>query len=150
MISLAYGSGLRVSELVRLKIEDIDFANHLIHIKQGKGGRERLTILPKYLIGSLGKIEIKNSYLFSNSRGGHLTTRSIQKVFKEAARKVGLNENISFHSLRHSFATHLLEHGTDIRYVQKLLGHKSIKTTERYTHVRKTALMEISSPLDKI
>jgi len=126
LISISYGSGLRVSEVVSLKIKDISLDELVIHISQGKNN---------------------NEYLFISERGNKLTTRSAQKVFSQALKKVGINKKATFHSLRHSFATHLLENGVDIRYVQELLGHSNIRTTQRYTKVTNPKLKNIKSPL---
>lgn len=150
LISLAYGAGLRVSEAVSLKICDIDITERTLHIKQAKGSKDRITIVPKKLVNQLKNliaVKTKNEYLFASERGGKLTTRTAQKVFKKALRAAEINKNATFHSLRHSFATHVLENGTDIRYVQALLGHHNIRTTQRYTHVINPKLKRIQSPL---
>lgn len=150
MVALSYGSGLRVSEIVSLKVEDLDLSQNTIHLKNAKGGKDRLTIFPKKLTSDLqqrtaGK---KGSELvFPSQRGGKLTTRTPQQVFKKALRQAKIKKPATFHSLRHSFATHLLENGTDVRYVQELLGHKNIRTTQRYTRVTNPKLKNIKSPL---
>lgn len=154
VIALAYGAGLRVSEVANLKVKDLDFRKKLIKIRNGKGGRARYTIFPSairndlsdFLENSLYK-KGPNSYVFESQRGGKLSTRSIQKMFKNILKKVHPSVDVSFHSLRHSFATHLLEQGTDIRFIQELLGHKNIKTTQIYTHVTNQRLSDIDSPL---
>lgn len=150
VISLAYGSGLRVSEVANLKIKDLDFDNMLIFVRAGKGNKDRVTVLPAKIINSLKQFVINrnmNEYLFSSIRGGKLATRTLQKILKHALLSLGINKNASFHSLRHSFATHLIENGTDIRYVQHLLGHNNIKTTQRYTQITDISLKQIQSPL---
>lgn len=150
LLSLAYGAGLRVSEVVSLQIRDVDFANQAIYIHQGKGNKDRLTLLPHSLLEQLhretGTIK-GEEYLFASLRGGPVTTRTAQKIFEQALERAGLNKQATFHSLRHSFATHLLEQGTDLRYVQELLGHHDVRTTQRYTHVTSTRLKNIPSPL---
>ncbi|RMD49772.1 MAG: hypothetical protein D6830_04165 [Ignavibacteria bacterium] len=150
-VQLMYSSGLRVSEVVRLKVRDIDLTNLSIRIRQGKGRKDRVTILSKKLIHPLKKIiENKQSELYIITSGKttkHLTERSIQKVFQLALRRSGIKKHATCHSLRHSFATHLLEKGVDIRYIQELLGHFSVKTTEIYTKVRSPPLSRIESPL---
>ena len=150
MIALAYGAGLRVSEVVNLRVKDIDLNELTIHIKQAKGKKDRITVLPKKLVDELrGLIKNKsvNDFIYASDRGGKLTTRTAQKVFQNALRKAKIKKEASFHSLRHSFATHLLENGVDICYVQKLLGHKNIRTTQLYTKVTNPSLKNIKSPL---
>lgn len=151
---LIYSAGLRVGEVVRLKTEDIDSNRMLIHVKQGKGRKDRYTILSQISLEMLRKyasIEKPKNWLFPGGKEGtFLTERSVQKVFKKACEKANINKEASVHTLRHSFATHLLEGGTDLRYIQELLGHKSSKITEIYTHVSKTNLNKIESSLDKL
>ncbi len=150
MISLAYGSGLRVSEVVNLRIRDVDFDGMSLHIKMAKGGRDRITVFSESLLNALRNLSAGKSgedFVFESARGGKLTTRTAQKVFENALRKAGIDRKASFHSLRHSFATHLLENGVDVRYVQELLGHQNIRTTQIYTQVTSVALKRIRSPL---
>jgi len=150
LLSLAYGAGLRVSEVVNLKIKDINLKELTIHIKNAKGQKDRITLLPEKLIKDLKKIIIKktnNNFLFESERGGKLTTRTAQKIFENALKISDIKKDASFHSLRHSFATHLLENGVDVRYVQELLGHQNIRTTQIYTHVTNLGLKNIKSPL---
>lgn len=150
LVALAYASGLRVSEVVNLKIQDFDFTETILQIKSAKGQKDRLTIFPKKLAPALKNQAAgrdQNDYLFQSQQGGKLTARTAQKVFKQALVKAGITKPATFHSLRHSFATHLLENGTDIRYVQALLGHKNIKTTQRYTQATNPKLKNIRSPL---
>ncbi len=151
LLSLAYGAGLRVSEIVTLKIKDVDFSELTIHIKKAKGNKDRITVFPEkiktglqnFLAGKSG-----NDYVFASERGGKLTTRTAQKVFQACLKKTGIKKEASFHSLRHSFATHLLENGIDVRYVQELLGHLNIRTTQLYTQVTNPKLKNIKSPFD--
>lgn len=154
MLLLTYSAGLRVSEVVSLKIEDIDTDRGLIHIRQGKGKKDRYTLLAKSAVDGLTKYLMTykpTAWLFESSiPGRHLTERTVQKVFSNAARMAKIGKKVSVHSLRHSFATHLLEGGTDLRYIQELLGHASSKTTERYTHISNRQLSKIVSPLDKL
>lgn len=150
LLALAYGAGLRVSEVVGLQLWDINFANQVIYIHQGKGNKDRLSLLPSSLVEQLHQFmgtRKGEDYLFAGSDGGPLTTRTAQKIFEQALERAGLNKPATFHSLRHSFATHLLEGGTDVRYVQELLGHNDIRTTQRYTHVTSPRLRNIQSPL---
>jgi integrase/recombinase XerD len=154
MLMLAYASGLRVSELVRIRIEDIDGPRGVIHIRDAKGKRDRFTILPESLRGQLlvywGEYELgKRGWLFPGYKPTqHLSERSIQAVLHRALDRAEIKKPITMHTLRHSFATHLLERGTDIRYIQTLLGHQSVRTTEIYTHVSKKEIGKIRSPLD--
>ncbi len=150
LLALAYGAGLRVGEVVRLCVRDIDLASHVVMVRQGKGRKDRLTILsPKLLPDLERQLSFKqpNDFVFASERGGRLTEATAQAVFSQALARAGITKHATFHSLRHSFATHLLENGTDIRYVQVLLGHANIRTTERYTHVTNPALRNIKSPL---
>ncbi|MFA5211351.1 MAG: site-specific tyrosine recombinase/integron integrase [Patescibacteria group bacterium] len=151
ILSLLYGCGLRVSEVVNLKIKDIDFERNLIYIRQAKGSKDRVVFLPKKLFSILQKQkEIKkvDDFLFTNNKNSRLTTMTIQKIVKQAFLRSKINKNVSPHTFRHSFATHLLENGVDIRYIQELLGHTNLKTTQIYTHVAKNNLNNIKSPLD--
>ena len=154
MLMLAYASGLRVSELVRLRIEDIDGQRGLIHIRDAKGKRDRFTVLPESLRGQLlaywKEYKLgKSGWLFPGQKTEHhLAERSIQAVTERTLNAAGIEKPVSMHTLRHSFATHLLEHGTDLRYIQELLGHQSVRTTEIYTHVSNRVLGKIRSPLD--
>ena len=197
IISLAYGAGLRVSEVANLRVEDLDFSRGIIFVRHGKGAKDRITILPEkirfdirtfvknnnikgYLFPGRGRGQAGGSGRGQAGGGGRgqagcgrvvgncvrekagrgqslvgdcyicdkkLTTRTLQKVFAQAVGKIDITKNATFHSLRHSFATHLLENGTDIRFIQKLLGHKDIATTQRYTHVSSLAIRNIKSPL---
>ncbi len=151
ILALAYGAGLRVSEVVYLKVGDLNFETNTIHIKQSKWNKDRITLLPKKIVFDLLdllKWKKSQDYVFWSERWWRLTTRTAQKIFKQACHRVWIQKRVSFHSLRHSFATHLLESGLDVTYVQKLLGHSSIKTTQTYLHLANTSLKNIVSPLD--
>ena len=150
LVSLSYGAGLRVSEIIDLKVGDIDFERNVLMVRQGKGSKDRQTLLPEKLINDLRNLiagKSANDYLFSSQLGGKLTTRTAQAVFAHALTRSGIAKNATFHSLRHSFATHLLEDGVDIRFVQELLGHQNIRTTQIYTHLTNNAFRNIKSPL---
>jgi len=154
MLMLAYASGLRVSELIRLRVEDIDGQRNLIHIRDAKGKKDRYTVFPQSLRAQLVaywktyKLGT-NGWLFpGDTTGKHLAARSIQAVLGRAIRSSGITKLVSMHTLRHSFATHLLEHGTDLRYIQALLGHQSVRTTEVYTHISSKGIGQVRSPLD--
>jgi site-specific recombinase XerD len=149
----SYSAGLRVSELVHLKITDIDPKRMTIHIREGKGKKDRMVPLSNILLELLReyyKSYKPKQYLFEGEGGGPYCPRSAQKVLHEAKKKAGIWKKGSIHSLRHSYATHLLEGGTDIRYIQSFLGHNNLKTTMRYTHVSRIKLENIGSPLDKL
>jgi len=153
-LSLAYGCGLRVSELAALKIPDLDFARKIIRIRNGKGGKDRIVMFPESLEAPIREYlacyRPKTFVFESRQTGTALTRRSFQLVFETACKKAGLRKFGGIHSLRHSFATHLLENGTDLRFIQSLLGHNSSKTTVRYTHVAAHNVVRIVSPLDRL
>ena len=151
---LIYSAGLRVGEVVKLKADHIDSERMLIHIVQGKGRKDRYTVLSQIALSQLRKYFMlykPEIWLFpGQDNKKHITERTVEKVFKNACKIAKIKKEVSVHSLRHSFATHLLEGGTDLRYIQELLGHTSSKTTEIYTHVTEKSLRNISSPLDKM
>jgi site-specific recombinase XerD len=154
LLLLAYSAGLRVSEVVSLKICDINSDRMQVNINDAKGKKDRVVTLSAVVLKLLRQYykEFKPAiWLFEGQYSGeHYTSRSAQLIFKAAYKKLGLPSQCSFHSLRHSYATHLLENGTDITYIQKLLGHNDIKTTLRYTQVSNRDIGKIESPLDKI
>lgn len=150
MIALGYGCGLRVSEVVDLKVKDLNIDELVVHIKGAKGKKDRISVVPEKMQNDLRNlIAGKNAqdFIFVSSHGGKLTTTSLQKMFRKSLARAGIRKPATFHSLRHSFATHLLENGTDVRYVQKLLGHANIRTTQVYTQVTNPKLKNIKSPL---
>lgn len=152
MVSLMYATGMRVSELVNLKISNFNFDEQIGYVRQGKGRKDRSFNIPFSLVKLLKK-QVKNQkqksqeYLFSGPNG-KLSERNLQKIVKRASQKAGMKKSIHCHTLRHSFATHLLENGVDIRKIQVLLGHASLSTTELYTHVSTEELKKIKSPID--
>lgn len=152
----AYSAGLRVSEVVNLKITDIDSSRMQILIERAKGKKDRYVNLSPLLLDILRKylLEYKPrpvKYLFESEQTGEAyPARTIQQIFYNAKRKAGISKDVGIHSLRHSFATHLLDKGTDIRYIKDILGHFNIKTTERYLHVSKKQLINIVSPFDDL
>lgn len=154
LLFTAYSAGLRVSEVVKLKITDIDSDRMQIRVVAAKGKKDRMVTLAKatlQLLREYVRTYKPKEYLFEGQhRDAPYSTRSAQSVFNQVFKKMKLPPSVSFHSLRHSYATHLLENGTDIRYIQELLGHNDIKTTLRYTHVSKKELGKIESPIDKL
>jgi len=152
MIALLYGSGLRVSELTHLTKENLDLENKTGWVRHGKGDKDRVFIIPESLIDRLNVVlENKNTrdYLF-RGRHGPLHVRSIQEILKNARRKAKIEKCVHPHTLRHSFATHLVENGTDICSIQSLLGHNSTETTMIYIHMAKPKLVNVKSPLENI
>ena len=153
ILMTVYSAGLRRGELLRLRVGDIDFNRATVFIKGGKGHKDRQSILAHTLVPLLKQYltEYKPKYwLFEGVDGGQYSERSVQQVLTRAKVKAGINREATLHTLRHSFATHLLEAGTSTRYIQVLLGHESPKTTELYTHVSRFALDKIKSPLDSL
>ena len=154
ILMLMYSSGMRVSEVVRLRPEDIDTDRQLIMVRGGKGRKDRYTVLSDVALDTIRDYCMSwrpEHFLFpGNRKDSHLSTRSVQNVVSEARKRAGIKKQFSTHALRHSFATHLLESGTDLRYIQELLGHKSIRTTQIYTHVTRRDIARIVSPLDRM
>ena len=153
ILMTCYSAGLRLSELTNLKLKDIDSERMQIRVAQAKGKKDRYSILSPKLLTLLREYFIKykpNLWLFEGQTGGQYSTRSIQMIMHEATLRAKIKKKISVHTLRHSFATHLLENGTDLRYIQSLLGHESSKTTEIYTHITTKGFDQIKSPLDKL
>lgn len=153
ILMLAYSSGLRVSEVVNVKVTDIDSKRMQIRISQAKGKKDRYTLLsPKYLVflRKYFKEYRPKDWLFEGADRGKYSVRSVQAIMKEAVKRAGITKKVTAHTLRHSFATHLLERGTDLRYIQSLLGHESTKTTEIYTHITTKGFDQIRSPLDDL
>ncbi len=151
VIKLLYSAGLRVSELINLKVNDIDTNRKLLIVRQGKGRKDRITLLADAaaaeLLNYLCSRKQHGEWLFCG-RNGRYSIKTVQKILENSAKKAKINKKVTPHMLRHSFATHLLEAGTDIKYIQKLLGHANLQTTEIYTHVSNRDLKNIKSPLD--
>lgn len=153
LLAVAYSAGLRVGEVVRLRAGDLDRERGVLHVRGGKGRKDRSTLLSgtalalvdAYLAGAES-----SPWIFPGARPDrHITSRTVQKFTAAAARKAGLSKPVTPHVLRHSFATHLMERGTDVRLIQELLGHSSVRTTEIYTHVSQRHIGRIPSPLDE-
>jgi integrase/recombinase XerD len=161
MLSLCYGCGLRASEVVRLKVKHIDSAQKVIRVEQSKGRKDRHVMLSPEMLGLLREwwkarpsrydadVVLQERWLFAGRKpGGPMTTRQFNRLFHEAANEAGIKKGVTLHTLRHSFATHLLERGKDIRIIQALLGHDKLDTTARYTRVATGIIAAIESPLD--
>lgn len=154
MISLMYACGFRVSELVNLKIQDLDFYEKIGHARQAKGKKDRIFNIPVFLSHQLQEQAAKQQekqqeFLFSGPKG-KLSPRNIQKIVNKATKKAEIQKKVSPHTLRHSFATHLLEDGTDIRMIQELLGHADLSTTQIYAHISTEQIKKIKSPIDSL
>jgi integrase/recombinase XerD len=153
ILMLAYSAGLRLSELINVKLTDIDSARMQIRIVQAKGKKDRYSLLSVKLLEVLREYFIiykPKIWLFEGATRGQYSVGSIQTIMRDSVRKAGIKKKVSIHTLRHSFATHLLENGTDLRYIQSLLGHSNSKTTEIYTHITTKGFDQIKSPLDKL
>ena len=162
MLSLAYGCGMRAGEVVRLKVGDIDGEQKIIRIVQSKGRKDRNVMLPADILGLLRDwwterparqdtgVPGLERVLFPGYRGKHLSARQISRLFKQAAKAAGITRPVTLHTLRHSFATHLLERGVDIRVIQALLGHSKLTTTARYASVATGMISAVESPLDDL
>lgn len=153
-LATAYGAGLRVSEVITLKVADIDGSRRLIRIEQGKGGKDRYAMLSVQLLGILRtywRLAKPRHWLFpGRDEDHHIDQTVLHAACRSAAKAAGLAKHVTVHTLRHSFATHLLENGTDIRVIQVLLGHTQLATTARYTQVATTTIQKTTSPLDRL
>ncbi|MCA9487008.1 tyrosine-type recombinase/integrase [Candidatus Woesearchaeota archaeon] len=150
ILKLYYSSGLRLSEAIHLRVRDLDVNEGIVWVRNGKGGKDRLTILSDTLKDDLSKCAAGKdpaAFIFTNKKGEPLTPRSVQYAMQKAKTKAGLQKEAHVHTLRHSFATHLLEAGVDIRKIQELLGHADLSTTQIYTKVSSEQLKKIKSPL---
>ncbi|HIH33863.1 MAG TPA: tyrosine-type recombinase/integrase [Nanoarchaeota archaeon] len=148
VIMFLYYAGLRLDEARNLKWQDIDFDREIIHLKTAKGDKERVVFLHKKLVDVLRMYGVKDDGpIFVSQRGGRYNKRTIQQIIKSASRKAEIKKKVTPHTLRHSFATHLLEGGADIRYIQHLLGHKDLKTTQIYTHVANKDIKKLADLL---
>ena len=155
IMATAYAAGLRISEVCGLRIADIDSQRRRIHIRSGKGKKDRYVILGESLLALFRqyyqKVRPKGEYLFPGQKPQrHITPTAVRQVLRKVIRETGLSKKVTMHTLRHCFATHLLEAGTDIRILQVLLGHSSIRTTLRYTHITDRLIQKLVSPLDMI
>jgi len=152
ILKVLYGCGLRVGEIINLQKKDINFEEGLVHVKLAKGKKDRFVKIPEKLEEELENYcKINNDeIIFPSNRGGKLTKKTIGKIVENAAAKAGIKKEVYPHLLRHSFATHLLESGVDLRIIQKLLGHSDIKTTQIYTQISQASIKNIKMPLDSL
>jgi len=152
MVKLLYSSGLRLNELISLKVGDLEFNENIGWVRSGKGGKDRIFILPNAMIDELkGFVNGKtNDNFVFDGRNGKMSARAVQKVISNVSKKAGIQKSVHVHTLRHSFATHLLESGEDIRKIQELLGHSNLSTTQIYTHVSTAELKKVKNPLDSL
>jgi integrase/recombinase XerD len=153
ILCLAYAGGLRVSEIINLKIEDIDSKRMVINLRQAKGKKDRIVMLSEKLLVMLREYYLKYKprvWMFEGQNKVQYSSRSIQVVLQQAKERAGIKKKGSIHAFRHSFATHLLEGGTDILSIKELLGHNSLRTTMTYTHVSNKTIRKIQSPFDKL
>ncbi len=151
MLTTIYALGLRSGELIDLEIAHLDGSRNTVFIKQAKGRKDRMLPFPeklKELLRTYYKTQKPKRFLFEGQDGGPYTAGSLRAVFKQATKRASIKKNVTLHSLRHAFATHLLEAGTDLRVIQELLGHNTIKTTMLYTHVSNAHLLKVKSPLE--
>ena len=154
LLECAYGCGLRLGEVRHLKLTDIDSGRMVVRVEQGKGNKDRYVMLPRTLLETLRSYWRESKprhWLFPGQEPGQpLSDKTVQQALRKALRVCGVKKRVSIHSLRHSFATHLLEAGTNVRAIQVLLGHRSLSTTQLYTHLASTYLQETKSPLDRL
>ena len=153
LLMLIYSAGLRISEALNLRKADIDTERMQVNIRGGKGKKDRVSLLSTQVLSILEdyyQLYEPVEYIFEGMEGGKYSARSAQQILRKACQRSGIDKKVTLHTLRHSFATHLLETGTDLRYIQVLLGHESSKSTEIYTHVSTKALKNIKSPLDRL
>lgn len=153
IISTIYSCGLRISEVINLNINDIDSSAMTVKIVNAKGNNDRNVMLSEKLLKLLReyfKTYDPKKYLFTGISGGRYSARSIQQIFNRVVKVAGIKKRVTVHSLRHSFASHLLDSGTDIRFIQELLGHKHLSTTQIYTHINPVSVKKIKSPFDSI
>jgi len=153
ILLIIYSSGLRLGELLNLKIKDIDSDSMKIHIREAKGKKDRYVMLSENSLKLLREYYKKyqpTDYIFEGQKGGQYSSKSVQNILKKSLKLSKIKKSATVHTLRHSFATHLLENGTDIRYIQELLGHKKLETTQIYTHISNYSINKIKSPADKL
>lgn len=151
ILQLYYSSGLRLSEALKLKVKDLDFDDNVLWVRDGKGGKDRMTIVSNTLCNQIKEFcqyKKKDDFIFLNKHGDPFNPRSVQRIIEKAKLEANIAKDVHIHTLRHSFATHLLEAGTDIRKIQELLGHSDLSTTQIYTKISNEELKKVKSPLD--
>jgi len=154
IIQFLYSTGLRLSELIKLKVDDLEMGERVGWVRKGKGNKDRIFILSNTLTRELDKylltLKEDGKYLFPNNFGNHISSRNVQLIIQRVAKKAGIKKQVHPHMIRHCFATHLLESGVDIRKIQELLGHANLQTTQIYTSISKEELKKVKSPLDNL
>ncbi|MFH1586725.1 MAG: site-specific tyrosine recombinase/integron integrase [Candidatus Diapherotrites archaeon] len=154
VLEFLYSSGVRVSEAVKISVDDLDLREHIARVRGGKGNKDRVIILSTQWVKDLKKYlkhkKIKSEYVFSKKNGKPISVDTIQRIIREAAKKSDIRKHVTPHSMRHSFATHLLESGENIRKIQELLGHSNLSTTQIYTQVSTEELKKVKSPFDSM
>ena len=152
IISLLYSSGMRLSELINLKVGDLELVENMGWVRSGKGSKDRMFLLSEKIVPDLKNHlrSMKNEDYVFQGWDGRMSARAVQKIVSGAAKKAGIEKNVHVHTLRHSFATHLLESGEDIRKIQELLGHSNLNTTQLYTHLTTDQLKKVKNPLDSL
>ena len=154
IVEFPYSSGCRVSECVKLKVNDLEFKERIATVRGGKGNKDRIIILSnewlKHIKKYLKSKKIKSEFVFSKKNGKPISADTVQRIIKKSAEKAGIQKHVTPHTLRHSYATHLLEAGESIRKIQELLGHANLSTTQIYTSVSTEQLKKVQSPLDKL
>jgi len=155
LLELLYGSGLRVGEAIRIKIKDVDLINRIAFVRNGKGGKDRMVRLSEMFVNDFNIYyqyvnNFENNYLFESQQriGMHISIRTAQKILEYGLKKANITKKAHLHTLRTSFATHLIQNNVDVSYVQKLLGHSRLETTQRYIRLDDSDLQLIKSPLD--
>lgn len=154
LLQFIYSTGVRVSEAVKMRVEELDFDNATANVKSGKGNKDRVIVLSQkwitFIKKYLNRKKVQSDYVFSKKNGKPLSTDTVERIIRHAAKDAGITKRVTPHVLRHSFATHLLESGENIRKIQILLGHANLSTTSIYTHVSKEELRKVQSPLDNM
>ncbi len=154
IVEFLYSAGVRVSECVKMAVNDLDLKQRIARVRGGKGNKDRIVILSEEWIKHVKKYfekkRVKSEFVFSKKNGKQLSPDTVQRIVRGAAKKAGINKHVTPHTLRHSFGTHLLEGGENIRNIQELLGHSSLSTTQIYTHVSTEALKKVKSPFDHL
>jgi site-specific recombinase XerD len=153
LLLVLYSAGLRIGELLKLELKDLDFDRKQIHLKSAKGKKDRITLLSDKTEAHLRQylsLYQPQQYVFEGAPAKPYSLSSVREISWQACSRAGIDKKVTLHTFRHSFATHLLERGTDLRYIQTLLGHNSTKTTEIYTHISTRAMQQVKSPVEHL